>query len=579
MHFAYLLLLGLAIVSNFFLVWILYRRTQLVLTTFLFIIFLLFVNIWIVPLFLINILHASHEVFEHLNRFCALGYVFTPVAFFLFSLSYTQRVRQFHSFVFWSVLLIPGITFLYLSWSTNMISIHAYNQAVQYAWGYETPIGVFFQVFLLWFEILMVASMVILVRYYLMQKDKIRKRQTFFVIMAVFIPLLIGTFTNGILPLFDIYVIPLGVLLTSMMSVLIVYAILKYGLFETTPLTILSSIQHAIITVDRSGCILQINTTAEKVLRVKASDILGKPLSNYLLAYRQPKGKINSLPKLLSYVFQRGKTFTSPAYRILNKHLHAYQFVLSITPVYAQENVIGANIFLRDIRRELTRAQHTTDFITMLSHELKTPLAAIKAYNQLLLRQTVTSADTRHHIVEKIDAQVDRVVRLTQDFFELSRMQSGKIKLQREIVRIDEVIDEVIDNMTVTYKGRTLRKEGSSNAVVFADRDRIAQVMINLVSNAIKHSPPGKEIRVKIAADSQKVTISIRDFGRGISPQFHRKIFQKFYQVDAIPLRNIGIGIGLYIASNIVRIHGGKIWVRSSVGKGSTFLFTLPLSK
>ena len=169
-------------------------------------------------------------------------------------------------------------------------------------------------------------------------------------------------------------------------------------------------------------------------------------------------------------------------------------------------------------------------------------------------------------------------MRLVHDFLELSRVHTGKMKLNLEFVRIDDLVKDVVDILSVTYRDRKLRLNGKTEGLVLADKDRITQVIINLVTNAIKYSPPDKEIIIHLQSDSKKVTIGIQDFGRGIDPAFHKKIFNQFYQIDYSSPNNAGLGVGLFITSYIVKIHGGKIWINSQIGRGSTFYFTLPVS-
>lgn len=579
MYVAYLILLSLAITSNCLLIFILYWYSQRVLAIVIFIILLLFINIWIGPLFIINALHANGYLFENLNRFAALGYIGTPAAFLAFALAYTKQNKLLYRFSFWTILLIPGIAFLYLSWSGDTISVHEYSRAVLYRWGYETPIGQYFYLYLLWFELLMLIGIGIIMIYYLKTLDFIKKRQALFVILSVIIPLAIGTVTNGILPLFNIYILPAAALLSSMMSPFIVFAIIRYGLFEVTPLSILSSINHAIITVDNKGKVLHMNIFSERLLKTRAALITGRPIEEMLIVGRNNGDKKNHLTYLLRQAIIKGKTIVSDTYTIMDNRRQIIPFILSITPVYSHQLVIGANIFLKDITREKAREKYKDDFISTLSHELKIPITSIKAYNQLLLKRFGDTNDQKKQIAVKIDRQLDRLTRLIQDFFELSQVQAGKINLNTEFVRIDDLVHEVVDSLLITYKDRRIEIHGKTGNVVFIDRDRITQVLINLITNAIKYSPADKKIVVSLAVETRNVLVSVKDRGIGIASEYHKKIFDQFYQVSDNSLRTAGLGIGLYISSYIIKRHGGRIWVDSVPGRGSTFYFTLPIAQ
>lgn len=558
---------------------ILYRYTQRVLVVISFIILLLCINFWIMPLFLINALHAKGIIFENLNRFAALGYVFTSPAFLVFALAYTKKIKILTTFVFWLLLLLPAIIFLYLSWSTNTISIHSYSSAVLYAWGYETPIGTYFPVYVLWFELNMITGTVLLIRHYRSVQEYIKRKQAFYVTASVLVPLSIGSVTNGILPMINVYILPAGVLLASCISPIIVFAIYKYGLFEVTPLTILSNINQAIITIDKKGNVLQMNRFSEKMLNVKAAQILGVPLDQILILRNKTSKSANVLKSLVKHVIEKGKSISSDMYTIMNNRQHIYPFTISITPMYADEAIVGANILLQDLRKEKARERHKDEFINILSHELKTPITSIKAMNQLLMRQFTDANDTNKRLSKRIDQETDRLNRLIQDYFELSRVQTGKMKLHPEIVNIDKLIREIVDTLSITYPERQLEIEGKTNGTVLLDKDRITQTIINLVNNAIKYSPPKKKILVLLSSDQRQVTIGVRDYGKGIAPEYQKKIFDQFYQIESGSQKTKGLGIGLFIANHIVKLHGGKMWIESVLNSGSTFYFTLPLNK
>lgn len=562
--------------NNIALMIILYRFTQRGIATIAFFLVLSCITIWMMPFFIIDALHAQGSLFENLSRFSALGYIFTPVSLVIFALSYTLHIKWLKYFFFWVFLLSPPIVFLYLSWSADAISVHSFAKAVHYPWGFETPIGPYFYLYVLWSEVLMWFSVVLFTKHYQATHEFIKRRQAYFMLLAVLVPLVIGTVTNGILPLFNIYVLPAAMTLSSIMSPIVVFAIFKYGLFEVTPHAILSSIHHAIITVDNKGKILHLNKVSEKVLGVNAASATGGNIENMLIVHNSENSKDNQLIYLLKQVLHKGKVVTSDLSTIMNSRRRVVPFTLSIAPVYTQNAVIGANIILRDIRRERAREKYKDDFINVLSHELKTPISSIKAYNQLLLKQVTDPGDKKRHYVMKIDEQLDRLARLIRDFFELSRVQTGKLQLKMEYVRIDPFIREIVDMLSITYKDRLLRIEGSCDRVVFIDKDRITQVVINLIANAFKFSPLQSVVLVLLSSDEKKVTVGIRDYGRGIEKEYHKKIFDQFFQIETVPQKNTGLGIGLYVASYIIKIHRGKIWVDSKPGKGSTFYFSLP---
>lgn len=577
MYVTYLLLLGLAILGNCLLIFLLHRHGQKNLVTILLIILLLLVIIWFAPKFLTNSLHPKGEIFEILSRIAALGYIFVPPVFITFTLAYTGYNRILQRFFYWFLLLLPAFIFLFLSWTTESVGVHQYERAHLYEWGYETPTGYLWTIYMFWYDAIMFIAINILIYNYFKIDDKSKKRQMFYIILAVLIPLVVGSITTGILPLFDIFIFPIGLILLNIMAIAGVSIIYRYGWFTVSPLTILSSLNLAIITVDQNSNIIQMNPYSEKMLGIRAPKATGKSVEKVLFVHDRKKRKSNQFGKLLTPVLDKGKSMTFDAFSVLNKKREVFASAISITPIYSDKSIVGANIFLRDTTKEQLRDQLKDDYIGMMSHELKTPITSIKAYNQLLMAQFQNTSDKKRDLVMRIDDQLDRLSALINDFFELSRMQKGKLKLDREFFGIDDFIKGLIELLNITYSPRKFVISGSTNRVVFADKVKIEQTMVNLITNAIKFSPPDKEIVIHlIALNSKSVTIGVQDFGDGIDPRYKKKVFDRFFQVKNTTSTQSGLGIGLFIAQTIVHEHGGKIWVDSSVGKGSTFYFSLP---
>lgn len=261
-------------------------------------------------------------------------------------------------------------------------------------------------------------------------------------------------------------------------------------------------------------------------------------------------------------------------------------FVFSSTT----DNLLSLQIFmavmsvtvmiLAAVVTERRKVEKTKDeFISIASHELKTPITTLKGYTQLL-EQYLRKKKERKALayIAKINVPVNNLTRLITDFFDVSKIQAGKLELQKEKFRIDDLVREVVgDTMHLTSKHKIIII-GKTKKEVLADKYRISQVLINLLTNAIKFSPRRNEIKVILSSDKRFVTISVQDFGIGILQKDIGKVFDRFFQAD-IRIRQsmAGMGLGLYISSEIVRRHGGKIWVKSEKGKGSIFSFTLPI--
>ena len=219
------------------------------------------------------------------------------------------------------------------------------------------------------------------------------------------------------------------------------------------------------------------------------------------------------------------------------------------------------------------------DFIGMVSHELKTPLTAITGLVQL------TSVKLRNHedavlrnAMDKALVQVKKMSAMINGFLNVSRLESGKIMIDKDNFNLDELVREIVRETELTLTTHEINFEPCEPVVVFADQDKIGSVISNLLSNAIKYSPEGKSIELKCHLEGGHAIVSVKDDGLGMTQEDTAKIFDRYHRVEANHTRNIaGFGIGLYLSAEIINRHAGKIWVESEVGQGSTFYFSLPV--
>jgi len=219
------------------------------------------------------------------------------------------------------------------------------------------------------------------------------------------------------------------------------------------------------------------------------------------------------------------------------------------------------------------------DFIAMASHELKTPLTSIKAYLQLLSRKLAPSNDNFINSALHIaNLQVNRMTDLIHGFLDLSKLEPGKLKLNLKEFQINELIEETISETILISPNHKIIYLPDEKITVVADREKIGQVISNFLSNAVKYSNKGTEINLCLKQQGGSVEVVVADQGFGIKAKDQERLFQRFYRVENARMKNIsGFGIGLYLASEIIQRHKGKIWVESAENKGSTFYFSLPL--
>ena len=218
------------------------------------------------------------------------------------------------------------------------------------------------------------------------------------------------------------------------------------------------------------------------------------------------------------------------------------------------------------------------EFISIASHELKTPITTINAFLQVLLEMHPELKDKRtNYMLTRSKAQVDRLISLTRDLLDVTKIKAGKLDLNFEDVCLNNIVDDVINDLSSTISSHTIIKTGESNSKVKCDKSHIEQVISNLLTNAAKYSKNADKIIVSINEDEKNIQVDIQDFGMGITKENIPKVFDRFFRAhgkDGGMLSSLGLG--LYISADIIKRHNGKIWVDSEIGKGSTFHFSLP---
>lgn len=218
-------------------------------------------------------------------------------------------------------------------------------------------------------------------------------------------------------------------------------------------------------------------------------------------------------------------------------------------------------------------------FISMASHELKTPITSLKGFTQILQRRLKAQSDAQTQLfLDRMDTQLKKLTVLISDLLDVSKMQTGILAFREAHIDLDELVREIVENVQAATTTHQLRLQGETRAFIYGDRDRLEQVLINLLTNAIKYSPQADTVIVHLSKKRERVEVAVQDFGIGIAIEYHEGIFERFYQVND-PQENTypGLGIGLYIARTLVERHGGRLWLESRKGAGSTFYFTLPL--
>ncbi len=330
----------------------------------------------------------------------------------------------------------------------------------------------------------------------------------------------------------------------------------------------LESISSAVILVDQAQRIVLFNPLAEKWLRVKREEVLGKPLEVL------PSEELKRLMSAEGGEELAGEITVSGE----GEELYLQTRVAPIRGVEGE--FLGRVAVLNDVT-EIRRVERLkTEFVSTVSHELRTPLTSIKAFTRTLLREDVEwPPEKQREFLQTIDTQCDRLTRLISDLLDISRIESGRaLKFRWEEVDLVQLLREVVEEQqSYTNRHELILEAPERVTPIAADRDKVVQIATNLISNAIKYSPAGGKITVRLEEKAEELVVAVEDEGIGIPADKLENIFNRFYQVDSTSTRKIGgTGIGLYLVKYLSEAHGGRVWVKSKVGEGSTFFFALP---
>ncbi len=365
---------------------------------------------------------------------------------------------------------------------------------------------------------------------------------------------------------------------------------------------IINNAPDAVIVIDEKSIISLWNPKTEEIFGWKAEEVLGLHLSDTII------------PKQYRPVHNEGmkRFLTTGEARILNKTLEltalnkeGKEFPISITISQATQQ--GKKLFiafLRDITFEkrtialalsnqsllkvntdLEASQKLTEkllkqrdeFISIASHEMKTPLTTAKGYLELLLSSLSEEDPSTYLFANRANNSLDKLHDLVSELLDASKIQNGKLNYNITTFDFNEMLNVTIEDIQYSSKNHAIQKTGKVTKAVIGDRGRLQQVIINLLTNAIKYSPNADTVLVNVEEKEKVIQLSVKDFGIGIACQHINKIFGRYYRVEEHSKLFQGLGIGLYISYDIIKRHHGAMWVESEPEKGSTFYFTLPI--
>jgi PAS domain S-box-containing protein len=339
---------------------------------------------------------------------------------------------------------------------------------------------------------------------------------------------------------------------------------------------IIASSDDAIISKTLESVITSWNDSARRMFGYTSEEMIGETIYKLI-----PPDRLEEEPQILARL-KSGDRVDHFETKRLTRDGRLIDVSVSVSPVKDKEGrIIGLSKIARDITEKKLDETRKNDFIGMVSHELKTPLTSLNALLQVASLKLKNSPDSfLSSAMEKSNVQVKRMTSMINGFLNISRLESGKIQIDKQRFDMEKLISEVIDEITLTVSSHIISFTPNHPVEVNADRDKISSVISNLVSNAVKYSPNGKHIQVTCEVQGQNVIVSVKDEGIGIKPQDIDMIFDRYYRIESSDTQHIsGFGIGLYLSAEIVRQHQGEISVDSETGVGSVFYFSLPLDR
>jgi signal transduction histidine kinase len=275
----------------------------------------------------------------------------------------------------------------------------------------------------------------------------------------------------------------------------------------------------------------------------------------------------------------------SQTHRLIIPDLRGYGESITTDPIVLLDELALDIIYLfdelgtnTDIDIQKTNEQKKDEFLSIASHELKTPLTSIKAFNQLMMR--INDPQKLTGFVQKSAAHVLRLEKLINDLLDVSRINAGKMEYNMEIFNFREMLTDTIDGVQHTTLTHQIVLEKAQDILYTGDRFRLEQVVNNLLTNAIKYSPGENKVIVNcVLHEDNSLIVSVQDFGIGIEEKDLTRLFERYYRVDNTAMRFEGLGLGLFISAEILKRHHGSFWIESELDRSSTFFFRLPPDK
>lgn len=357
----------------------------------------------------------------------------------------------------------------------------------------------------------------------------------------------------------------------------------KFEIAKINIEAIVTGIGDAVIATDNKGIINIINPEAEKMFEYKASEVIGKNISDVVLLYNET-GEIISKNNRPFSIKPSDKKIINEIYYCLRKDKTRFIVAINSAPVILNGEIVGAVDVFRDVTKEREVDRAKTEFVSLASHQLRTPATAVKWYSEMLLDKKSGKLDEKQErYLNEIYHGNERMIKLIDNLLNISRIELGRMSARKELVDVKEILDDAVKEQDSEISAKnhkfTVTQVGKMEKIL-TDPILLRIIFQNLISNAIKYTLNGGEIVCTIKKDHSKLIFSIKDNGIGIPTAENKNIFEKFFRAsNSLELYREGNGLGLYIVKQMARSLGGKIWFESEVNKGTTFYLVLPTEK
>lgn len=361
--------------------------------------------------------------------------------------------------------------------------------------------------------------------------------------------------------------------------------------------TIISNIDDGVVLFDKDGTIQLFNPSAGRITGWNPEDAQGLSIKKVMQLVNDKGEPADAADNPLFLIFDSHEGIRRNDLFLLTRQKTQISVQLNVSPLYDRDkNITAAVAVFNDVSKERAEEKQRADFISTASHEMRTPVAAIEGYLALALNDKVSTIDERARgYLEKAHSSTQHLGKLFQDLLTSAKAEDGRLTSDPKVIEMGEFMQQLIGDLRLVAEKKGLAVEylagGSGNKIdarqggervvqplyyVYADPDRLREVITNLFDNAVKYTPEGK-ISFGMTGNDEVVQCFVRDTGPGIPADDLPHLFQKFYRVDNTATRTIGgTGLGLFICRKIIELYNGRIWADSEIGKGSSFYINLP---